>query len=250
MSQMKTVRERAAIEQYNRDIVDMDGYIYTGVKSRKSMHIFNKRASAAIRNLIDASGKSVIDIGCGDGTYSVELLTSLNAASVIGVDPSDAWKLAEKKYGGFAPRVRFVQGSAYELNFPDKYFDFAIMRGVLHHLDDPVRGIHEMARVADGVCLLEPNGFNPVIKLLERVSPYHRAHGEKSFSPSLIRYWMNSLCGRLMGESYTSLVPLFCPSAMAIFLDWLSPRWERLPLIPKFTCGLYCVSYSFGGRTG
>jgi len=237
-------RERKSIDQYNLDIKEMDGYIYTGKKSQKSMHIFNKRASLAIKNLIDLTGKKVIDIGCADGTFTVELVAQMKAARAIGVEPSDAWRLAQKKYGQGDPRVQFHYGSAYRLDFPDRYFDVSLMRGVLHHLDDPVKGLKECLRVSRGVFLLEPNGYNPIIKLLEIFSPYHRAHQEKSYCPHTLRTWLKLLGATFVNESFTSLVPLICPDRIAAFLDWLTPRWERLPLIPKVSCGLYCVYFT------
>ncbi len=244
MQRLTNHRESEVIVRYNLDLQEMDGYIYTGKKARKSMDIFNRRASLAIERLIDLEGKSVIDIGCGDGTYSVELVTRMKAASVIGVEPSDAWKIASKKYSHLAPRVQFQCGKAYNLEFPNKCFDVSIMRGVLHHLDYPVKGLKEMLRVSKDVFLLEPNGYNPIVKLIEVLSPYHRVHGEKSYSPSTLYKWMKSLGGQFVGESFSSLVPLFCPDILASFLNWLSPKWEALPLIPKVSCGLYCVLFT------
>jgi len=242
-------REKRAISQYNDDVVHMDGYVYTGSSKRKSMDIFNRRATGAISELISLKGKSVIDVGCGDGTYTVELVTSMGAASAVGVEPSDAWKLGHKKFQHYEPNVQICYGNAYALNFPDMHFDVSVMRGVFHHLDDPLKALREMARVAPNVFLLEPNGYNPIIKMLEKLSPYHRAHGEKSYSPATLRRWMRSIGGRFCGDSYSSLVPLFCPDTMAEFLNWLTPKWERLPFIPKISCGLYCVHFLFDKKT-
>jgi len=244
MDKLKKSRENRAIEQYNLDIQEMNGYIYTGNRVKKSMDIFNNRASLAIEKLVTIEGMSVIDIGSADGTFSVELFTRMKASSVVGVEPSNAWLLAREKYADFAPDVQFYCGSAYDLKFPDKHFDLSIMRGVFHHLDDPLLGLKEMFRVSKNVFLLEPNGYNPIIKLLERFSTYHRIHQEKSYSPARLREWMKSMGGQFAGESFSSLVPLMCPDSMALFLDWLSPKWEILPLLPQISCGLYCVYFT------
>ena len=238
-------REERAILQYNKDIENLDGYIYTGTAKRKSMDIFNRRATMAIQGLVNLSGKSVIDIGCGDGTFTVELVKAMGAASAVGVEPSDAWKLGQSKFSYLEPTVKIRHGNAYELEYPDKHFDVSIMRGVLHHLNDPLKALKEMSRVSCAVFLLEPNGYNPIIKLIEVLSTYHRAHGEKSYAPAKLRHWLKSMGGDFCGESYSNLVPLFCPDRMATFLDWLTPKWESLPILPTFSCGLYCVNYSF-----
>ncbi|MCG2660974.1 MAG: class I SAM-dependent methyltransferase [Kiritimatiellae bacterium] len=237
-------RENQSIAQYNKDLKGMGGYIYTGNQKRKSMDIFNERASLAIASLVKVENRSVIDIGCGDGTFSAELFVRMKARRVVGVDPSNAWKKATETNARWAPHVQFQQGNVSHLDFPDNSFDVAMMRGVLHHLDDPRAGLREMFRVARDVFLLEPNGYNPIVKLIEKLSPYHRAHGERSYRPLLIRSWMRASGGQFVGESYSSLVPLFCPDLIADFLNWLSPKWERLPLLPKATCGLYCALFT------
>ena len=233
--------ERETILRYNRDLQEMEGYIYTGHQSSLSMYLFNKRASQALYRLIKTNCRSLMDVGCGDGTFTVELAEHLGVSEAVGVEPSDAWQLAQKKFADHFPRISFQQGSAYDLPYPRGHFDLAVMRGVLHHLDHPERGLAEMARVARYVLLLEPNGYNPLLKLIEKLSPYHRAHNEQSFSPGLIRYWLNKVGCQVVEDSFASLVPLFCPDRAAQFLDWLSPKWESLPGLPKVSTGLYCI---------
>jgi SAM-dependent methyltransferase len=232
--------EKKTINQFSRDIEALGGYVYTG-KTRASMRLFDKRASLAIAELVRITGGTVLDIGCGDGANTMELFTTLKPASVVGIEPSEAWRAARDKYADHVPRVEFRQGTAYDLPFPNGTFDLAFMRGVLHHMDDPQSALREACRVARRVFLLEPNGYNPILKLIERFSPYHRAHGERSYAPALIRDWLRQAGGEITGESFRSLVPTFCPDRLAVFLDWLSPHWERLPLLPAFTCGFYCV---------
>lgn len=233
--------EKETILRYNRDLQEMEGYIYTGTNSSLSMHLFNKRVFMALYRLIKTRCQSLLDVGCGDGTFTVELAEYLGVSEAVGVEPSEGWQLAQKKFADQYPRISFRQGSAYRLPYPLGHFDLAVMRGVLHHLDQPVQGLGEMARVARYVLLLEPNGYNPLLKLIEKLSPYHRAHNEKSFSPAQIRYWLNKVGCQVMEDSFASLVPLFCPDRAAQFLDWLSPKWESLPLLNKLSCGLFCV---------
>jgi ubiquinone/menaquinone biosynthesis C-methylase UbiE len=46
---------------------------------------------------------------------------------------------------------------AEALPFPDRSFDFVYVHDGLHHLERPLRGVAEMARVAGrGVCITEP----------------------------------------------------------------------------------------------
>ena len=37
--------------------------------------------------------------------------------------------------------------------------------------------------------VIEPNGYNPVLKVLEKVSRYHIEHEERSFFPATLHAW-------------------------------------------------------------
>lgn len=84
----------------------------------------------------DASGKTVLDYGCGSGENCV--LLAQNGAEAVGVDISpDLIELAEKRVSlhGFEDRVSFRVGSAHELPFEDETFDVVFGMSILHHLD-------------------------------------------------------------------------------------------------------------------
>ncbi len=46
--------------------------------------------------------------------------------------------------------------------------DVAVLRGVLHHLDRPEAAIAHLAKQFKAVMILELNGYNPVMKLIEK----------------------------------------------------------------------------------
>jgi SAM-dependent methyltransferase len=88
----------------------------------------------------ECRGKSVLDVGCGTGTY-VDFLARLNF-EVVGVDPTPAFiEEAERRRAG-----TFVEGSAERLPFPDKSFDTVLLLSVLEHVDDDA-ALAEAARV-------------------------------------------------------------------------------------------------------
>src|SRR5271166_4338727 len=72
------------IEEFDRD-ASKGGYLYTR-GDRLSAHLSNARMSKAVIAAADFSAKRVIDLGCGDGTYTLELVTEGGAQSVLGVD--------------------------------------------------------------------------------------------------------------------------------------------------------------------
>ncbi|GIJ00622.1 methyltransferase family protein [Sediminihabitans luteus] len=95
-------------------------------------------------------GATLLDVGCGPGTVTVDLAGHVGGGRVIGVDASakvleSARELATTKG---VTNVEFQQANAYELPFADDTFDVVFAHQVLQHLSDPVAALREMKRVA------------------------------------------------------------------------------------------------------
>jgi len=95
-------------------------------------------------------GQRVLDVGCGPGALTAELVLRLGPAAVSAVDPSEPFVAAARMRH---PGVDVLQASAERLPFPDQAFDAALAQLVVHFMSDPVAGLAEMARVSrrDGV---------------------------------------------------------------------------------------------------
>ena len=96
------------------------------------------------------AGQRVIDVGCGPGALTAELVRRLGAGAVAAVDPSEPFVAAVRaRY----PGVDVHQSPAERLPFPDGAFNAALAQLVVHFMSDPVAGLREMARVTrrDGV---------------------------------------------------------------------------------------------------
>ena len=92
-----------------------------------------------------SAGQRVLDVGCGPGALTAELVGRVGADSVAAVDPSEPFvaAMAERH-----PKVEVRQAPAEDLPFPDDGFDAALAQLVVHFMADPVAGLAEMARVA------------------------------------------------------------------------------------------------------
>ena len=89
-------------------------------------------------------GLRALDVGCGPGALTAELVTRLGAAAVAAVDPSAPFvAAARERY----PGVQVLRASAEHLPFPDRTFDASLAQLVVHFMADPVAGLAEMARV-------------------------------------------------------------------------------------------------------
>jgi 2-polyprenyl-3-methyl-5-hydroxy-6-metoxy-1,4-benzoquinol methylase len=224
-------------EPFNKDIDANGRYIYTGETARKSAIVANTLQSKMVHQQIESlSCNSLLDLGCGDGTYTHEFLKFPNL-KIVGLDPADkAIAYASQKYGD-EDRLRFISSSIQELISSKKRFDLVVLRGVLHHCDDPEGVVYEASKVTNFILILEPNGLNPIMKIIEKLSPYHRAHSEKSFTKRRIASWLESADFELISYDLGILVPYFFPSKLIPLMVWLEPIIKRMPIIKKFLLG-------------
>ncbi|MGY0233444.1 methyltransferase domain-containing protein [Longispora urticae] len=132
-------------------------------------------------------GQSLLDVGCGPGTITVDLAGRVAPGAVVGVDASadvlvEARALAETRPsagiggGGPAgastgtearvgagvvdraglpgpgdPKVSFAVGDVMALDFDDASFDVVHAHQVLQHVADPVGALRELRRVSRGL---------------------------------------------------------------------------------------------------
>jgi SAM-dependent methyltransferase len=86
----------------------------------------------------------VLDVGCGPGALTAELVRRLGPAAVSAVDPSEPFVAAAQERH---PGVTVRRAAAEQLPFGDQAFDAALAQLVVHFMAHPVAGLREMARV-------------------------------------------------------------------------------------------------------
>jgi SAM-dependent methyltransferase len=91
-----------------------------------------------------SAGQRALDVGCGTGMLTGELIDRLGVSSVSAADPSVPFVAAMRdRY----PEVDVQQAPAELLPYPDDSFDVAMAQLVVLFMSDPVAGLAEMARV-------------------------------------------------------------------------------------------------------
>ena len=90
------------------------------------------------------TGQRVVDIGCGPGALTGELVARVGSERVAAADPSAPFVAAAQARH---PGVDVRHASAEDLPFDDDTFDAALAQLVVHFMTDPVAGLREMARV-------------------------------------------------------------------------------------------------------
>jgi ubiquinone/menaquinone biosynthesis C-methylase UbiE len=90
------------------------------------------------------AGPRALDVGCGPGALTSELVARLGADAVVAADPSQSFVAAARERN---PGVEVVRAAAEDLPFGDDTFDVVLAQLVVHFMADPVAGLREMARV-------------------------------------------------------------------------------------------------------
>ena len=104
---------------------------------------------------------SLLDVGCGPGTITAGLARRVAPGRVVGVDRSRG--VLQSAATLIEPRsvIGFEVADLYALPFENCAFDVVHAHQVLQHLDDPVAGLQEMARVCrhDGLIAVRDGDY-------------------------------------------------------------------------------------------
>ncbi|MGI8478815.1 MAG: class I SAM-dependent methyltransferase, partial [Gaiellaceae bacterium] len=90
------------------------------------------------------AGQKVLDVGCGPGALTGELVARLGSEAVAAVDPSESFVAAVRER---QPGVDARHAAAERLPFGAETFDATLAQLVVHFMSDPAVGLREMARV-------------------------------------------------------------------------------------------------------
>jgi SAM-dependent methyltransferase len=233
------------IAAFNADMALHGGYVYTAFDRWSSRYATGRQTDELIRMLSENFPRSIkiVDIGCGDGTFTLEVAERFRPCAVRGVEPAANAVLAARARipRGLSCTVSYETGDIYSVEAREE--TLAIVRGVLHHLDRPQDAIMQLAGQFTSVIALEPNGYNPGLKIIERMSSYHRQHDEKSYWPPTLNRWFERAGFSVVAQNFFCLVPYFCPTGAAKILRSVEAAAESLPLVRHLTCGTNLVLY-------
>jgi SAM-dependent methyltransferase len=115
-----------------------------------------ERIARAVAGRI-GQARSLLDVGCGEGSVAVAIAQRVGAQRVAGVDIK------------IQPGVP-IEAVAYDglhLPFPDGAFEAVVISDVLHHCQDPVAVLREALRVASRIVAIKDHfRFGPVSEKL------------------------------------------------------------------------------------
>jgi ubiquinone/menaquinone biosynthesis C-methylase UbiE len=128
------------------DIVYTHGHHDSVLRSHRTRTVDNSAAYLAGKL---TPGTTVLDVGCGPGTITVDIAARVAPGQVTAIDSAakavdEATALAAAQD---ATTIEFAVADLYALPYPDGSFDVVHAHQVLQHLADPVAALREMGRV-------------------------------------------------------------------------------------------------------
>lgn len=190
---------------------------------------------ASVIWLGDIRGKRVLDVGCGDGWFSI--LLAKRGAIVSGFDISAEGVLAAQEWAeanGVAGSCSFVTGSIYDIPYPENSFDIVAGQSILHHATDKTKVASELARVLrpGGLGVFhEPFGDSLALEWVRRMVPV------PSQAPDDPGQWKQQI-------KYAELMPFRRYFEVGVHEFEFLTRLERVITAKKFTDFLRSVDHA------
>lgn len=171
---------------------------------------------AAVRAAAVQPGQDVLDVACGTGDLTQALARRTGAGSVTGLDFTRGMlDIAERKRGRdpALAGVRYVEGDAMALPFPDASFDAVTIAFGIRNVQEPGRALAEFFRV------LRPGGRLVILEFHRPRNPIVRVFND--FYAGRIMPWTATLLARDRSGAYRYL-----PKSVGSFMDAEQLRTE------------------------
>ena len=187
-------------------------------------------------------GMTVLELGCGTGSFTRELARS--GAEVVAIDVSpELLEIANATYS--APNVQYQIQNAYALSYPEGAFDSIVGSSVLHHLEieAAVRDMYRVLKPGGSIYFTEPNMLNPQIAIQKNIPWIKRKLGDSPDETAFFRWPLRRLLERT-GYREVRIDPFdfLHPKTPATLIDRVKAfgRFlENVPGVSEFAGSLY-----------
>jgi 2-polyprenyl-3-methyl-5-hydroxy-6-metoxy-1,4-benzoquinol methylase len=187
-------------------------------------------------------GMTVLELGCGAGYFTHELVRS--GANVIAIDISpELLEIARSNCS--APNVRYQLENAYELSYEDAVFDSVVGSSVLHHLEieKTLRDVYRVLKPAGTIFFTEPNMLNPQIAVQKNVPWIKRKLGDSPDETAFFRWPLKRLLeqtgyGDIQIDPFDFLHPK-TPAPLITRVNQFGRFLEKMPVVSEFAGSLY-----------
>ena len=140
--------------------------VYDTLNDVLSVGLHRAWKAAAVQWAALPRGGAALDVCCGSGDLALRLSEAVGpSGSVVGLDFAEAQleraaQRESERRGGGAASIRWLQGDAVALPFPDRSFDGATCGYGLRNVVDQAGALRELARVLRPAARLAVLDFN------------------------------------------------------------------------------------------
>lgn len=187
-------------------------------------------------------GMSVLELGCGTGSFTRELARS--GADIVAIDVSPEL-LEIAKLNCSVPNVRFQIQNAYSLSYSEAVFDSVVGSSVLHHLEieEALRDVYRVLKPEGTICFTEPNMLNPQIAIQKNIPWIKQKLGDSPDETAFFRWPLRRLLERagyrdIRVDPFDFLHPK-TPVALIDRMDAFGRFLENVPVISEVAGSLY-----------
>jgi ubiquinone/menaquinone biosynthesis C-methylase UbiE len=199
-----------------------------------------RRAKMLTRHL--TPGTKVLEIGCGTGYFSKELVRT--GANITAVDISpDLLSVAAQKVA--ARNIVFQVENAYAMNLADDSFDFIVGSSVLHHLDveQALQECWRALKPGGALRFTEPNMLNPQIALQKNIPFIKKMMGDSPDETAFFRWSLKKQLAKagfidISIRPFDFLHPQI-PECLISFFRPICSLLEHTPILSEFAGSLY-----------
>ena len=188
------------------------------------------------------TGTKVLEIGCGTGYFSKELVRTGADITAIDISPDLLFMAIQDV---IADNIEFQIENAYAMTFANDSFDFIVGSSVLHHLDveQALQECYRALKPGGTLRFTEPNMLNPQIALQKNIPFFKKRAGD---SPDETAFFRWSLKRQLAKEGFVdiSIRPFDflhpqIPECMIVYFRPVFSLLERTPILSELAGSLY-----------
>jgi 2-polyprenyl-3-methyl-5-hydroxy-6-metoxy-1,4-benzoquinol methylase len=187
-------------------------------------------------------GMTVLELGCGTGSFTRELARA--GADVVAIDVSpELLEIARANCS--APNIQYQIQNAYALSYSEDVFDSVVGSSVLHHLEvkDALRDIYRVLKPGGAIYFTEPNMLNPQVAIQKNIPWIKQKLGDSPDETAFFRWPLRGLLEKtgyrdVRIDPFDFLHPK-TPVALIDHVDALGRFFENVPIISEFAGSLY-----------